>query len=103
MLGLKLRAEAATGETFDSAHLNLYRSGADHVSWHTDEDIELYGNEPAIASLSFGATREFVLRRMEGEPYTGSWKPAQPEEGEELEISPLKGAARPVPLRKSGR
>ena len=94
MLGLKLRAEAPTGETFDSAHLNLYRSGADHVSWHTDEDIELYGNEPAIASLSFGATREFVLRRMEGEPYTGSWKPAQPEEGEELLSKEQRGRCR---------
>ena len=27
---------------FNSAHLNLYRTGGDHVSWHTDEDVALY-------------------------------------------------------------
>ncbi|KAJ1445900.1 hypothetical protein M885DRAFT_492215 [Pelagophyceae sp. CCMP2097] len=48
---------------FNAAHLNLYRSGADHVSWHTDEDVPLYGDRPIIASVSLGAPRDFVLRR----------------------------------------
>eukprot|EP00301_Raphidiophrys_heterophryoidea_P019647 c4537_g1_i1.p2 GENE.c4537_g1_i1~~c4537_g1_i1.p2 ORF type:complete len:110 (+),score=32.77 c4537_g1_i1:263-592(+) len=32
------------------------------LSWHTDEDIPLYGVNPAICSLSFGAARDFLLR-----------------------------------------
>lgn len=47
---------------FNSAHLNLYRAGRDHVSWHTDEDEVLYGDRPVIASLSFGCRRTFGLR-----------------------------------------
>ena len=31
-----------------------------------------------IASVSFGAPRDFVLRRMQGEPYTATWKARQP-------------------------
>ncbi|KAJ8602460.1 hypothetical protein CTAYLR_001298 [Chrysophaeum taylorii] len=48
---------------FNSAHLNLYRSGADHVSWHADEDDDLYGENPVIASLSLGCRRTFAMRR----------------------------------------
>ena len=54
---------------FDSAHINQYRDGDDHVSWHTDEDVELYGEEPIIASVSLHAdgwrkgTRDFMLRQ----------------------------------------
>ena len=40
---------------FDSAHINQYRDGDDHVSWHTDDDVELYGEEPIIASVSLHA------------------------------------------------
>ena len=75
---IKEKAEALTGETFNSCHLNLYRTGGDHVSWHTDEDPPLYGPAPKIASVSFGATRDFVLRRMEGTPYAPDWAPATP-------------------------
>ena len=46
------------------------------MSWHTDEDVPLYGTAPAIASISFGATRRFVLRRMTGKPYAEDWRPA---------------------------
>lgn len=62
---------------FNSAHLNLYRSGKDHVSWHTDEDVSLYGASPIIASVSFGASRDFILRRMNGDPY--HWSPLSQE------------------------
>jgi alkylated DNA repair dioxygenase AlkB len=46
---------------FNSVLLNRYRSGDDGVSWHSDDEREL-GGEPLIASLSFGATRRFLLR-----------------------------------------
>ena len=38
---IKVAVEKLVGGTFNSCHLNLYRCGADHVSWHTDEDCEL--------------------------------------------------------------
>ena len=75
---LKAQVESLIGATFNSAHFNLYTGGADHVSWHTDEDVDLYGAAPTIASVSFGAPRDFVLRRMQGEPYTATWKARQP-------------------------
>lgn len=46
---------------FNSALLNLYRSGADSVDWHSDDEAEL-GPAPVIAALSLGATRRFELR-----------------------------------------
>jgi len=46
---------------FNSALLNLYRDGRDSMGWHSDDEPEL-GPEPAIASISLGATRRFRLR-----------------------------------------
>ena len=77
---LKAQVEQLCGTSFNSAHFNLYSDGSEHVSWHTDEDVVLYGDAPVIASISFGATREFVLRRMHGRPYTPEWAPVQPRE-----------------------
>lgn len=60
---IKTKVEKATGISgFNSVHLNWYRDGRDHVSWHTDEDRPLYGANPVIASVSLGAERNFVLR-----------------------------------------
>jgi len=47
--------------TFNSGLLNLYRSGADCVSWHSDDEPEP-GPEPAIGSVSFGGSRKFQLK-----------------------------------------
>jgi alkylated DNA repair dioxygenase AlkB len=58
------RIEQATGARFNSALANLYRSGADTVGWHADDEPEL-GPRPRIASLSLGAPRRFVLRHRE--------------------------------------
>lgn len=49
---------------FNSVLLNWYRSGDDHISWHTDAEPEL-GTNPLIASVNFGASRRFLLRRRE--------------------------------------
>jgi len=56
---IKSRAEAAA-EPFNSVLLNLYRTGADSMGWHSDDERE---TTPTIASVSFGATRTFQLRR----------------------------------------
>jgi alkylated DNA repair dioxygenase AlkB len=52
--------EAATGRRFNSVLLNYYRDGRDSMGMHSDNEPEL-GPEPAIASLSFGAERTFIL------------------------------------------
>lgn len=49
---------------FNSVLLNWYRSGEDHISWHTDAEPEL-GKNPIIASVNFGASRRFLLRRID--------------------------------------
>jgi alkylated DNA repair dioxygenase AlkB len=60
---LRARVEAATGERFNSVLCNLYRDGADTIGWHADDE-PVFGGDPVVASLSFGATRRFVLRHM---------------------------------------
>ena len=46
---------------FNGVLLNLYRDGNDSMGWHRDNEVEL-GKEPTIASVSFGASRDFKLR-----------------------------------------
>ncbi|UYZ58528.1 alpha-ketoglutarate-dependent dioxygenase AlkB family protein [Hymenobacter latericus] len=59
---LRLRLQQATGATYNSVLLNLYRHGQDSMGWHADDEPEL-GPAPVIASLSLGATRRFRFRR----------------------------------------
>lgn len=61
LLDIKQAVEKATGESFNSVLLNYYRDGRDSMGMHSDDEAEL-GPEPAIASVSFGATRTFILR-----------------------------------------
>ena len=61
LLSIKSRIEEVTQAKFNSVLLNLYRSGKDGVSWHSDDEPEL-GKNPIIASVSFGETRRFQLR-----------------------------------------
>ena len=56
------RIHVNTGLMFNSLLANLYRDGHDHVSWHADDEASL-GHQPTIASLSFGDTRTFQLRK----------------------------------------
>lgn len=58
---LRRAVESATGRDYNSVLLNYYRDGRDSMGMHSDDEAEL-GPEPAIASLSFGAARSFVLR-----------------------------------------
>lgn len=61
---IRARTEALTGHGFNSVLLNLYRDGADGMSWHSDDEPEL-GPAPLIASVSLGATRRLLLRRRD--------------------------------------
>jgi len=58
---IRAAVEQACGLRFNSVLLNYYRDGRDSMGMHSDDEPEL-GPEPAIASLSYGATRGFVLR-----------------------------------------
>ena len=58
---LRAAVEQATGRRYNSVLLNYYRDGADSMGMHSDDEPEL-GPAPVIASLSYGATRTFVLR-----------------------------------------
>lgn len=61
LLELKSKVELATELTFNAVLLNLYRTGNDSVSWHSDKE-HLIGQNPNIASVTFGQTRPFRLR-----------------------------------------
>jgi len=58
---IKARVEQLAGAQFNSVLANLYRDGADSVSWHADDESEL-GREPVIASVSLGQERTFQLK-----------------------------------------
>ncbi len=61
LLALKLLAEKLTNATFNSCLLNLYHDGTEGVGWHSDDEKAL-GKTPTIASLTFGAEREFRFK-----------------------------------------
>ena len=58
---LRERLASELEHPFNSVLANRYRSGADAMGWHADDEPEL-GPEPLIASVSLGATRRFLLR-----------------------------------------
>jgi alkylated DNA repair dioxygenase AlkB len=62
LLHLKQKIEECAESSFNSALLNWYRNGEDHLHWHADDEAEL-GVNPVIASANFGDTRDFLLRR----------------------------------------
>ena len=58
---LREALQVLTGWRFNSLLLNRYRDGRDAMGWHADDEPELDPTAP-IASLSFGAPRDFRLR-----------------------------------------
>lgn len=63
LLEIKKEVETKVDASFNSVLLNRYRNGNDSISWHTDAEKEL-GKNPVIASVNFGATREFQLKHI---------------------------------------
>lgn len=58
---IKLRVEDCADTRFNSVFLNLYRNQNDSMGFHSDDEREL-GPKPTIASVTFGATRIFVMK-----------------------------------------
>ena len=61
---IKLRVEKVSKAEFTTVLLNLYRDGNDSNGWHSDDEKEL-GNNPFIASVSFGTNRMFHLKHKQ--------------------------------------
>ena len=61
LLKLKKQVETAAETIFTTVLLNQYRNGKDSNGWHADNEKEL-GINPVIASLSFGAPRNFQMK-----------------------------------------
>jgi alkylated DNA repair dioxygenase AlkB len=61
LLKIKQAVDDEAGVEFNSVLLNYYRDERDSVAWHSDDEPEL-GKNPIIASVSFGATRRFVMK-----------------------------------------
>ncbi|WP_296705469.1 alpha-ketoglutarate-dependent dioxygenase AlkB [Algoriphagus sp.] len=61
LLEIKEKVESLTNSGFTHVLLNQYRDGQDSMGWHRDNEISL-GKKPTIASVSFGAVREFQMR-----------------------------------------
>lgn len=70
---LRIATEATTGLTWNFCLVNYYARGADSISYHSDDERFL-GHEPAIASFSFGATRDFCMKHKPVVPPAGNIK-----------------------------
>lgn len=64
LLALKTRVEEKLNTQFNSCLLNLYHNGDEGVGWHSDDEKTL-NREAEIASLTFGAERNFVFKHKE--------------------------------------
>lgn len=61
LLNIKRRIEEVAQASFNSVLLNLYRDGADSMSWHADDEAEL-GRNPVIGSVSLGQGRALHMK-----------------------------------------
>ena len=58
---LQNMTEASTGQTYNFCLVNYYANGNDSISYHSDDEHFL-GANPAIASFSMGAKRDFLMK-----------------------------------------
>ena len=61
LLEIKKHVEQYIKFQFNSVLLNEYPNGKVGMGWHSDDEREL-GKDPIIASLSFGANRDFIFK-----------------------------------------
>ena len=61
MEALRDKIKARYGGNYNSVLLNRYMNERDSVSWHSDDEPEMDSHHP-IASLSLGASRDFLIR-----------------------------------------
>ena len=73
---LRQLTEIFTGATYNFCLVNYYASGADSISYHSDDERFL-GSDPSIASFSLGATRDFCMKHKPITPKPGEPPPEQ--------------------------
>lgn len=71
LAALRVRVEAYVPAVFRGALVNLYRDGGDSVAWHSDDEPEM-GDDVVVASISLGASRDFLVRRKRATPAIAS-------------------------------
>ncbi|XP_063310755.1 DNA oxidative demethylase ALKBH2 isoform X1 [Pelobates fuscus] len=76
------RVELATGHTFNFVLINRYKDGNDHIGEHRDDEKDLVPHSP-IASVSFGACRDFIFRHRD----TRCKNPTRQIESQKLELA----------------
>lgn len=59
---IRRKVQSVVNIQFNSVLMHRYPDGAAQMGWHADAEPEL-GDNPVIASVSFGAARKFNLRR----------------------------------------
>ncbi|KAF4975310.1 hypothetical protein FZEAL_7875 [Fusarium zealandicum] len=64
---LRQSTEAATGCKYNFCLVNYYASGSDSISFHSDDE-QFLGRDPAIASFSLGARRDFLMKHKPPPP-----------------------------------
>ncbi|KAL4729842.1 hypothetical protein ACLX1H_001871 [Fusarium chlamydosporum] len=64
---LRRRTELATGCEYNFCLVNYYASGSDSISFHSDDE-QFLGKDPAIASFSLGARRDFLMKHKPPPP-----------------------------------
>ena len=67
---LQNMTEASTGQTYNFCLVNYYANGNDSISYHSDDERFL-GVDPAIASYSLGARRDFLMKHKPFKVGTG--------------------------------
>ncbi|KAF9760677.1 hypothetical protein IL306_004203 [Fusarium sp. DS 682] len=68
---LRHRTELATGCKYNFCLVNYYASGSDSISFHSDDE-QFLGRDPAIASFSLGARRDFLMKHKPPPPNTAN-------------------------------
>lgn len=71
---LRQITEKATNCTYNFCLVNYYATGADSISFHSDDERFL-GPNPSIASFSLGAKRDFLMKHKPVAPKDGSAVP----------------------------
>ena len=59
----EVESHTETAGYFNACLFNHYRNGEDSMGWHRDNEPEI--NPTCIASVSFGATRDFAIRHRQ--------------------------------------
>jgi alkylated DNA repair dioxygenase AlkB len=67
---LKTSVEDFLGTTFNYALMNYYKDGTDYIGYHSDDERDLMSGS-VIASISFGAERDFLFKRRYAKTFTG--------------------------------